>query len=65
MNAYGGVEVSGLLASRPSRLISCVRAPGTYWIGGRVGLRPGLDAVVKINETTLLLPEIELRSSNP
>jgi hypothetical protein len=23
------------------------RAPGTHWIGGSVGLRAGLDAVVK------------------
>jgi hypothetical protein len=34
-------------ASRPGRFTPKERAPGTHWIGGWVGLRAGLDAVVK------------------
>jgi hypothetical protein len=34
-------------ASRPGRLNPRERAPGTYWIGGWVGPRALLDAVVK------------------
>jgi hypothetical protein len=34
-------------ASRPGRLTPRERAPGTHWIGGWVGPRAGLDAVVK------------------
>jgi hypothetical protein len=40
-----GVEWS---ASRPGRFIPRERAPSTHWIGGWVGPRAGLDAVVKI-----------------
>jgi hypothetical protein len=34
-------------ASRPGRFSPRERAPGTYWIGGWVGPRAVLDAVVK------------------
>jgi hypothetical protein len=34
-------------ASRPDRFIPKERAPGTHWIGGWVGPRAILDAVVK------------------
>jgi hypothetical protein len=34
-------------ASRPSRFIPRERAPGTHWIGGWVGHRAVVDAVVK------------------
>jgi hypothetical protein len=34
-------------ASRPGRYTSRERAPGTHWIGGWVGRRAVLDAVVK------------------
>jgi hypothetical protein len=34
-------------ASRPDRFTSRERAPGTHWIGGWVGPRAVLDAVVK------------------
>jgi hypothetical protein len=34
-------------ASRPGRFTSRERAPGTHWIGGWVGPRSVLDAVVK------------------
>jgi hypothetical protein len=34
-------------ASRLGRFISRERAPGTHWIGGWVGSRAVLDAVVK------------------
>jgi hypothetical protein len=34
-------------ASRPGRLTSREREPGTHWIGGWVGPRAVLDAVVK------------------
>jgi hypothetical protein len=33
-------------ASRPGRFTPRERAPGTNWIGGWVGPRTGLDAVV-------------------
>jgi hypothetical protein len=33
--------------SRPGRFIPRKRAPGTHWIGGWVGPRAVLDAVVK------------------
>jgi len=39
------MEVSGQLHAPAT--IPTERAPGTHWIGGRVGLRAGLDAVVK------------------
>jgi hypothetical protein len=32
-------------ASRPERFIPGERTPITHWIGGRVGLEAGLDAV--------------------
>jgi hypothetical protein len=35
------------LTSRPGRFTPRERAPGTHWIGGWVGRRAGLDAVVK------------------
>jgi hypothetical protein len=34
-------------ASRPGRFTSSERAPGTHWIGGWVGPRAVLDAMVK------------------
>jgi hypothetical protein len=34
-------------ASRPGRFIPRERAPGIYWIGGWMGPRAGLDAVVR------------------
>jgi hypothetical protein len=34
-------------ASRPGRFTPKERAPGTHWIGGFVGTRTVLDAVVK------------------
>jgi hypothetical protein len=43
-SAIGGGEWS---ASRLSRFIPRERAPGTHWIGGLVGSRAVLDAVVK------------------
>jgi hypothetical protein len=43
-SALGGGEWS---ASRPGRFTSRERAPGTHWIGGWVGPRAVLDAVVK------------------
>jgi hypothetical protein len=36
-------------ASRPGRFTPMERAPGTHWIGGWVGPRAFLDAVVKKN----------------
>jgi len=36
-----------LSASRPGRFTPWERAAGTVWIGGRVGLRAVLDAVLK------------------
>jgi hypothetical protein len=59
MKAYWGVEVwlralfisvldgGEWSASHPGRFTPRERAPGTYWIGGWVGPRAGLDAVVK------------------
>jgi hypothetical protein len=46
-------------ASRPGRFTSRERAPGTHWIGGWVGPRAVLDAVVK-RKIPSLCPE-----SNP
>jgi hypothetical protein len=58
MKTYWGVEIylhafltSALdggewSASRPGRFTSRERAPGTHWIGGWVGLRAVLDAVM-------------------
>jgi hypothetical protein len=71
MEAYGGVEIklthsltSALdggewSASRPSRFTPRERATGTHWIGGWVGSRAVLDAVVK---RKILSPR---RESNP
>jgi hypothetical protein len=59
MKAYGEVEVylhsffylgavgGEWSVSRPDRLTSRERDPGTHWIGGWVGPRAVLDAVVK------------------
>jgi hypothetical protein len=44
MKALDGGEWS---ASRPGRFTPRERAPGTHWIGGWVGPRAVLDAVVK------------------
>jgi hypothetical protein len=46
-------------ASRPGRLTPRERAPGAHWIGGWVGPRAVLDAVVKRK-----IPS-PLRESNP
>jgi hypothetical protein len=58
MKIYGGVDVqiqvfltSALVggewsASRPARFTAGERTPGTHWIGGWVGPRAGLGAVV-------------------
>jgi hypothetical protein len=43
-SALDGVEWS---ASRPGRFTPKERTPATHWIGGWVGPRAGLDAVVK------------------
>jgi hypothetical protein len=43
-SALDGSEWS---ASRPGRFTPRERAPGTYWIGGWVGPKVVLDAVVK------------------
>jgi hypothetical protein len=42
--ALGGGEWS---ASRPGRFTPMEKSPGTHWIGGWVGPRTVLDAVVK------------------
>jgi len=55
MNAYWGSEGTASRihdggewsASRPGRFIPRVRALDTYWGGGWLGLRAGLNAVVK------------------
>jgi hypothetical protein len=59
MKAYWGVEVQlhafltlalnggEWSASRPGRFTPRERAPGTHWIGGWVGPKAGLDAVLK------------------
>jgi hypothetical protein len=71
MKAYGGVDVeihifltSALvggewLASRPHGFTPGESAPGTHWIGGRVGRRAGMDDVEK--RKLLTLPGLELR----
>jgi hypothetical protein len=40
------LDGGGWLASRPGRFTLRERAPGTHWIGGWVGPRAVLDAVV-------------------
>jgi hypothetical protein len=52
------MEVSGQLHA-PGRFTSTERTPGTHWIGGWVGPRAVLDAVVK---TKIPSPR---RESNP
>jgi hypothetical protein len=71
MKTYGGVDVyihifltSALVggewsASRPDRFIPGERAPDTHWIGGWMGPRAGLDAVVE--RKFLTLPGLQLR----
>jgi hypothetical protein len=54
---------SCISASRPDHLIPVERAPGTHWIGGRVGPRTGLNVVEKRN--VLPLPGIQPRLSSP
>jgi hypothetical protein len=49
-------------ASRPGRFTPRERNPCTHWIGVRVDLKAGLDAVKK---NSLPLPGIELRPSIP
>jgi hypothetical protein len=44
MKAYRG---SGSVGIRPDRFTSRERAPGTHCVGGWVGPRAGLDAVVE------------------
>jgi hypothetical protein len=41
------LDGGGWSALRPGRFTPRERAPGTHWIGGRVGPRAVLDAVVK------------------
>jgi hypothetical protein len=41
------VEGGEWSASRPDRFTPRKRAPGIHWIGGWVGTRAGLDAVMK------------------
>jgi hypothetical protein len=50
--------------SRPGRFTPRERAPGTHWIGGRVGPRVGLDAVVK-RKISSPYRNSNPRSSNP
>jgi hypothetical protein len=52
------------LASRPGRFTPRERDPGTHWIGGWVGLRAVLDAVVK-RKITSPCRESNLRSFSP
>jgi hypothetical protein len=47
MKTYGAPDGGELSASRPGRFTSRERAPDTHWIGGWVGPRAVLDAVVK------------------
>jgi hypothetical protein len=49
-------------ASRTNRFNPGVRATGTHWIGGWVGLRAGLDDVE--NRNILPLPAFEPRPSS-
>jgi hypothetical protein len=71
MKTYGGVDVqihifltSALVrgewtASRPGRFTPGERAPGTYWIGGWVDPRAGVNDLEK--RKFLTLPGLELR----
>jgi hypothetical protein len=49
-------------ASRPGRFLSPGKDPGTHWIGGWMGLRPGLDTEAR--EKIPCLSGIERRSSS-
>jgi hypothetical protein len=76
LKAYwgSGVQLHALLnsaldggewsASRHSRFIPREGAPGTHWIGGWVGPRAGLDAVVK-RKIPSLCRNTKPRSSSP
>jgi hypothetical protein len=76
MQAYWGVEVqfhafltSALdggewSASRLGRFTLREIVPGTHWIGGWVGLRVGLDAVVK-RKIPSPCRDVNLLSSSP
>jgi hypothetical protein len=59
-SAVGGGEWSG---SVPGHFTPGERSPGTHWLGGCVGLRPGLHAVEK--RKILSLPAIEPWPSGP
>jgi hypothetical protein len=50
--------------TRPGRFASKERAPGTYCVGGWVGLRAGLDTVVK-RKIPNLIRDSNHRSSSP
>jgi hypothetical protein len=50
-------------ASRPGRLTSWERTPGTHWIGGWVGPRTDLDVVEK-RKDIFISPGIETWPSN-
>jgi hypothetical protein len=43
-------------ASRPGRFTPGEIAPGTYWIGGWVGPRTGLDDMEKILDPSVVQP---------
>jgi len=43
---------------RPGRFTPRERAPGAHWIGGSVGTKASLEAVVKRQITSLTLPGI-------
>jgi hypothetical protein len=70
MEAYGGVDVyihvfltlarvgGEWLASRPGRFPPGEGAPGTHWIGGWVGRKVDLDAVIARQIKPRLLPFI-------
>jgi hypothetical protein len=61
-----GTRWRWVVSFTPRPLYSRRRAPGTRWIGGWVGPRAVLDAVVyRKKNPSLPLPEIEPRSSRP
>jgi hypothetical protein len=45
--SISALDGGDLSASRPGRFTAKERTPGTYWIGGWVGLTTGQDAVAK------------------